>query len=58
MKDSNFNENQMYVDELKHFFSCIKNNKQSINDVSEGIKVLRIAIDIKNAGKSGKVIKR
>lgn len=50
----NFNVNNMYIDELNHFITCIQSNKQTINPINEGVKTLSLAITIKNAAKSKK----
>ena len=42
----NYDINEVYKRELDHFIKCVKNNKKSINDVGEGINVLKIALSI------------
>jgi len=55
-KLKNFDNNQMYVDELQHFFKCIKSNKKTINDIDDGIKTLRVVLSAKKSSESGKLI--
>ena len=39
----------MYINEIEHFLDCIKQKKNTINNIQEGIKVLKIALDIKKS---------
>tara|TARA_Y100000310_G_C20702067_1_gene830863 strand:- start:3028 stop:4023 length:996 start_codon:yes stop_codon:yes gene_type:complete len=55
-KLKNYDSNQMYVDELKHFFKCIKNNKKTINDIDDGIKTLKVVLSAKKSSESGNLI--
>ena len=52
-----YDNNQMYIDEIKHFLNCIKKKQKSINDLSEGIKVLDIALAIKKSSIQKKLVK-
>ena len=51
----NYNRNDMYFDEIKHFLNCIKQRKQTINPLHEGIETLRIALSIKKSSKTGRL---
>ena len=53
----NYNRNDMYVDEMKHFLNCIKQRKQTMNPLHEGIETLRIALSIKKSSKTGRLIR-
>ena len=53
----NYNRNDMYVDEMKHFLNCIKQRKQTMNPLHEGIETLRIALSIKKSSKTGRLTK-
>lgn len=44
MKVKNFNKNCMYLDELKYFLKCVRNNKKSFNDINFGENVLKTAL--------------
>ena len=41
--------NQMYVDELRHFLCCLEGGVQPEQDVSEGAKVLAVALAAKSS---------
>ncbi len=42
--------NETYVDELKHFIDCIKNNTQTISSLEDATKTLELALKIKKIG--------
>ena len=46
----------MFLLELEHFFDCVKNKKNTINNFEEGVKVLKIGLALKKASKSKKMI--
>ena len=46
----------MYVDEILHFITCVKDKKNTINDISQGIETLEIALAILKSSKNNKVI--
>jgi len=55
----NFNtyeRNQLYIDEIKHFFKCVKTRKKTINPLEEGIKTLNIALAMKKSSETKKLI--
>jgi len=54
---SAFERNQLFVDELKHFLSCIKKKIDPCITVSDGALSLRIAMAVKKSMQSGEVIK-
>ena len=39
----------MYVNELTHFMKCVKNKKNTINDLDQGIDTLKIALSMLNS---------
>ena len=53
--DNGFSHNidtySSYVEELKHFLKCVKHRKETINDLEQGVKTLKIALAIKKASK-------
>ena len=57
MKLKNFEKNQMYIDEIKHFLKCVKNRRKTINNLDDGINTMNIAIAIKKSGRYKKTIK-
>ena len=52
----NFQRNKMYVNELKHFFKCIKNRTKTVNTLDDGIITLNIALAMKKSAKQKKII--
>ena len=57
MKINNFDRNGMYVNELEHFFKCIKKRNRTINDISDGIKTLQVVLNAKKSSNSFKMVK-
>ena len=55
-KIKKYDKNEMYVKELKHFINCVDNKKKSINDISQGIYTLKIALAVIKSSKLKKVI--
>ena len=56
IKIQNFQKNSMYVDEIKYFFNCIKNNCITMNNIDDGIKTLQIVLNAKKSSKFGKLV--
>lgn len=56
LKLKKFEKNTMFLSELEHFFDCVKNKKDTINNFEEGVKVLKIGLALKRASKSKKMI--
>jgi len=54
---SNYEQNTMYEDELQHFIACVNKREKSINDIDQGINVLKIASSIINSSEKNCVIK-
>jgi predicted dehydrogenase len=57
LKLKKYDNNIMYIDEIEHFLKCVKEKKNSVNDIQEGIKVLKIALDIKKSALVKRTIK-
>ena len=51
-----YDKNEMYVKELEHFIQCINKKKKTINDISQGEYVLKIALGIIKSSKLKKSI--
>ena len=51
-----FERNEMYVDEIKHFLKCVKNRKNTINSIEEGIRTMNIALAMKKSAKMKKMV--
>ena len=56
LKLKNYDINNMYLDEIQHFFKCVNNKKKSINPIDEGAKILNIALSIKKSSKLKKMV--
>ena len=56
LKLKSFQRNQMYVDEIKHFLKCVKERKQTINNIDQGINTMKIALAMKQSQKDKKMI--
>ena len=57
LKIKNYDKNKEYVDELLHFLQCVEKKKKTINDLTQGIETLKIALGIINSSKERKIIK-
>ena len=57
MKLKNFQRNQMFIDEIKHFLKCVETRKSTINDVKQGIGALKISLAIKKSSKLKKMVR-
>ena len=40
----NWDVNQMYIDEIKYFMACVRNNRMTFNDISIARKVLKYCV--------------
>ena len=49
LKDKNFQRNNQFIYELEHFLNCIKNHKQTINPIEDGINTLKISLAVKKS---------
>jgi len=56
LKLKNYDVNDMYVDEIKHFLKCVNKEKKSINPIEDGAKILNIAIAVKKSSKLKKMV--
>ena len=56
LKLKNYDENNMYLDEIKHFFKCVNKEEKSINSIEEGAQILNIAIAVKKSSKLKKMV--
>jgi len=48
--------NQTYIDEMVHFISCIEGKEEPLISITNGLKVLNIALAAKESAMSGKII--
>ena len=44
---------QMYLDELEHFSEAVRNGSGTVNPISDGLKVLKVALAARQFGKNG-----
>tara|TARA_B100000678_G_scaffold78990_1_gene65441 strand:+ start:55 stop:663 length:609 start_codon:yes stop_codon:yes gene_type:complete len=52
-----FQRNEMYIDEIIHFLKCVKSRQQTVNNLDEGIKTMKIALAMKISSKKRRMIK-
>ena len=52
-----FQRNEMYIDEIIHFLKCVKSRQQTVNNLDEGIKTMKIALAMKTSSKKRRMIK-
>ena len=50
------NENQMFVNEMKHFIRCIKGKEASMNDLASAAEVLEVALACHTAAERKRVV--
>ena len=56
LKIKNYKKNDMYERELKHFINCVNKEEKSINDISQGSYLLKVALGIIKSSKLKKAI--
>ena len=49
--------NNMYTDEMKHFIACLEGEAQPVQDIAAGREALLIALAAKESAQTGKMIK-
>ncbi len=54
--DENYDINQMYVDEVRHFLECVETRKNSKTTLQRGVEVLKLICSAKESAKNNKVI--
>jgi len=52
----NYNGNEMYIEEMRHFLRILSGKEESIQDIKEGKKVLEIALAAKRSMEKRKII--
>ena len=57
IKVNNYERNSMYIKELEYFIKCVKEKKDSKNDIYQGTKTLEIALGAIESSKTKKVVK-
>ena len=56
LKIKNYKRNDMYERELKHFIDCVNKGKKSINNISQGSYMLKVALGIIKSSKSKRTV--
>ena len=51
-----FERNLMFIDELKYFLKCVKDKKDSFNNISDAKKIVQAVLNAKKSSKQGKLI--
>lgn len=54
---SGFKRNQLFIDEINHFFHCVINRQQPMVTIEDGYNTLRVALAIKQSMKTGRIVK-
>ena len=49
--------NEMFIEEIQHFFNCVKEKKQPAVSLADGKRIVALALAIKRSAKDGKKIK-
>ena len=57
LKVKNYQRNFSYAEQLKHFLKCVKQRKETINDIEQGIATLKIVLAMKKASKIMKPVR-
>jgi len=52
----NYSREQMFVDEIKYFIDCIINNEETMNDISNAIRILKVALACHESARVKKVV--
>jgi len=56
LKIKKYDKNEAYVKEIRHFFQCITKSQNSVNDISEGEYILKVALGIIKSSKLKKYV--
>jgi predicted dehydrogenase len=53
---ANYQRNQMFVDEARHFKDCVAGQATPLIPIEDGIAVLRLALAVKDAMRTGRTV--
>ena len=53
---ADYQRNQMFVDEVRHFLACLAGEEQPAVPLADGIAVLRVALAVKDAMRTGRAV--
>jgi len=56
-QNPDYDTNEMYIEETKHFFQCIEGNTKPMQDIHSARRVLEIALAAKEAAKTAKAVR-
>ena len=51
-----YDTNQMFIDELSYFLSCVQNNQNTFNDIEEAARTLKLALAVKESSETNKPV--
>ena len=57
LRNINYDLNQMFIEEMKHFVACIERREQPLLDAGGGRTVLQVALAAKLSAEKGEVVK-
>jgi len=55
-EELDYDTNQMYIEEMRHFIQCIEGKARPMQDINAGKRILEIALAAKESAKTGRVI--
>ncbi|MBP9694932.1 MAG: Gfo/Idh/MocA family oxidoreductase [Candidatus Magasanikbacteria bacterium] len=53
---ADYDTNDMYVEEMKHFLHCVETNTQTITPLEQGIRVVELILAAKESNQNGRAI--
>lgn len=56
LENPNYDINEMYIEEMKHFLQCVEGKAKSMQDINSGKRILQIALAAKESAKTGKKV--
>ena len=54
-EENNYERNEMFVKELEYFLKCVKNRKNSFNDIRDAEKIVNVILGAKKSSKTKKI---
>lgn len=57
LKWTNYDRNLMYKEEMKHFLTCVKKRKSTINPIHDGLTTLQIGLAVLKSAKTKRMVK-
>jgi predicted dehydrogenase len=53
---SDYDFNDMYMEEMKHFLHCVHNTKQTVTDIESGLETLKLIMTAKASALEGRIL--